>query len=49
MTVETGRAAWFAGEFGIALAVISILFAIPIWRNGAGALDLTHRGDRSAP
>jgi uncharacterized protein len=35
MTVETGRAAWFAGEFGVALAVTSILFAIPIWRNGS--------------
>lgn len=34
MTVETGRAAWFAGEFGIALAIVSILFAIPFWRNG---------------
>ncbi|HEY1986475.1 MAG TPA: CPBP family intramembrane glutamic endopeptidase [Terracidiphilus sp.] len=33
MTVETGRAAWFAGEFGITLAVVSILFAIPIWRD----------------
>ena len=32
MTVETGRAAWFAGEFGIALAVVSVLFAIPFWR-----------------
>jgi hypothetical protein len=28
--------------------VISILFAIPIWRNGAVALDLTRRGDRRA-
>jgi membrane protease YdiL (CAAX protease family) len=44
MTVETGRASWFAGEFGVALAVISILFAIPIWRNGTSALALTHRG-----
>jgi uncharacterized protein len=44
MTVETGRAAWFAGEFGVALAVISILFAIPIWRNGTSALALTHPG-----
>ena len=34
MTVETGRAAWFAGEFGVALAITSVLFAIPIWRNG---------------
>jgi uncharacterized protein len=33
MTVETGRSAWFAGEFGIALAVVSTLFAIPFWRN----------------
>ena len=40
MTVETGRAAWLAGEFGVALAVISILFAIPIWRNGAATLAL---------
>jgi len=48
MTVETGRAAWFAGEFGIALAVISILFAIPIWRNGAVTLALSHRADRGA-
>ena len=48
MTVETGRAAWFAGEFGVALAVISILFAIPIWRNAAGTLALAHRGYRSA-
>ena len=35
MTVETGRAAWFAGEFGMALAITSVLFAIPIWRNGS--------------
>jgi len=35
MTVETGRAAWFAGEFGVALAVVSTLFAIPFWRDGA--------------
>jgi uncharacterized protein len=48
MTVETGRAAWFAGEFGVALAVISVLFAIPIWRNGVATLALTHRGDESA-
>jgi uncharacterized protein len=34
MTVETGRAAWFSGEFGIALAVASVLFAIPFWRDG---------------
>jgi uncharacterized protein len=34
MTVETGRAAWFAGEFGIVLAVASVLFAIPFWRSG---------------
>jgi membrane protease YdiL (CAAX protease family) len=47
MTVETGRAAWFAGEFGVALAVISILFAIPIWRNGTTTLALTHQGSRS--
>lgn len=33
MTVETGRAAWFAGEFGVALAVVSALFSIPLWRN----------------
>lgn len=32
MTVETGRGAWFAGEFGVALAFTSALFAIPIWR-----------------
>ena len=43
MTVETGRAAWFAGEFGVALAVISMLFAIPIWRNGASTLAQTHQ------
>jgi uncharacterized protein len=34
MTVESGKAAWFAGEFGIVLAVVSTLFAIPFWRNG---------------
>lgn len=34
MTVEGGKAAWFAGEFGMALAITSVLFAIPIWRNG---------------
>ena len=34
MTVETGRAAWFAGEFGVGLAVVSVLFAIPFWRDG---------------
>jgi membrane protease YdiL (CAAX protease family) len=45
MTVETGRAAWFAGEFGIALAVTSVLFAIPIWRNGACSLASAHKGD----
>jgi len=28
MTVETGRPAWFAGEFGIVLAVVSTLVAI---------------------
>jgi membrane protease YdiL (CAAX protease family) len=37
MTVETGRAAWFAGEFGIVLAIVSTLLAVPIWRNGAVA------------
>lgn len=37
MTVETGRAAWFASEFGIALAVVSTLFAIPFWRNSISA------------
>ena len=41
MTVETGKAAWFAGEFGVALAVTSILFVIPIWRNGSRALAAT--------
>jgi membrane protease YdiL (CAAX protease family) len=35
MTVETGKPAWFAGEFGIALAVVSVLFAIPFWRKSA--------------
>jgi membrane protease YdiL (CAAX protease family) len=30
MTVETGRSAWFAGEFGIALAVVSALVAIVV-------------------
>jgi membrane protease YdiL (CAAX protease family) len=35
MTVETGRAAWFAGEFGIALAVVSALFSIPLFREAA--------------
>jgi membrane protease YdiL (CAAX protease family) len=34
LTVETGRAAWFAGEFGVALSVSSLLFAIPLWRSG---------------
>jgi membrane protease YdiL (CAAX protease family) len=34
ITVETGRAAWFAGEFGVVLSVSSILFAIPLWRSG---------------
>ena len=38
MTVETGKAAWFAGEFGLALAVTSILLVVPIWRNGAHSL-----------
>jgi membrane protease YdiL (CAAX protease family) len=47
MTVETGRAAWFAGEFGVALAVISILVAIPIWRNGSRALAAAHASYRS--
>jgi membrane protease YdiL (CAAX protease family) len=47
MTVETGRAAWFAGEFGVALAVISILVVIPIWRNGSRALAATHASYRS--
>ena len=48
MTVETGRAAWFAGEFGVALATISILFAIPIWRDGTRSLALAQsRPDRS--
>jgi uncharacterized protein len=37
MTIETNKAAWFAGEFGIALAVVTTLFAIPFWRIG------THR------
>jgi len=46
MTVETGRAAWFAGEFGVALAVISILVVIPIWRNGSRALAATHASYR---
>jgi uncharacterized protein len=46
MTVETGRAAWFAGEFGVALAVISILVMIPIWRNGSRALAATHASYR---
>jgi hypothetical protein len=30
------------------LAVISILFAIPIWRNGAVTLALSHRADGGA-
>jgi membrane protease YdiL (CAAX protease family) len=38
MTVETGRAAWFAGEFGIALAVVTALFAIPLLRSGTRLL-----------
>lgn len=38
MTVETGKAAWFAGEFGIALAVVTVLFAIPLWRSGTRLL-----------
>ena len=42
MTVETGRAAWFAGEFGIALAVTSTLFAIPFWKNA-----ISHRNPKA--
>lgn len=42
MTVETGRAAWFAGEFGLVLAGTSVLIAIPIWRSGARALARAH-------
>lgn len=42
MTIETGRAAWFAGEFGVALALTSILFVIPIWRNGTRTLAAAH-------
>jgi len=43
MTSETGRAALFAGEFGVALAVSSVLFAIPLWRYGcAHACRCTH-------
>jgi membrane protease YdiL (CAAX protease family) len=38
MTVETGRAAWFAGEFGFVLAVTSTLSVVPIWRNGSASL-----------
>jgi membrane protease YdiL (CAAX protease family) len=38
MTVETGRAARFAGEFGLVLAVFSVLFAIPVWRSGVRLL-----------
>jgi membrane protease YdiL (CAAX protease family) len=37
MTVETGRAAWFAGEFGIVLALVSaVVAAIVIGRDRAG-------------
>ena len=39
MTVETGKAAWFAGEFGIVLAATTTLLVIPFWRNGAHTLD----------
>ena len=36
MTVEDGRAAWFAGEFGIVLALMSILFAVSLqWQSNA--------------
>jgi hypothetical protein len=40
MTVETGNAAWFAEEFGIALAVTSTLFEIPLLRSVRGCLLL---------
>ena len=46
MTVETGKAAWFAGEFGVAFAVISILVVIPIWRDGSRALAATQASYR---
>jgi membrane protease YdiL (CAAX protease family) len=37
MTVEEGRAAWFAGEFGVGLALTSTLFAVALpWRGSAG-------------
>jgi membrane protease YdiL (CAAX protease family) len=49
MTVETGRAAWFAGEFGIVLAVTSMLLAIPLWRNGTRLLRTARiKTDRGA-
>jgi hypothetical protein len=30
MTVETGRSAWFAGEFGIVLAAVSTVVAVVV-------------------
>jgi uncharacterized protein len=45
MTVETGRAAWFAGEFGVALAVVSVLFVILLWGNGSRTLAAAHASD----
>jgi hypothetical protein len=46
MTVETGKAAWFAGEFGIALAVVTVLFAIPLWRSGTRLLAAEAKGSQ---
>ena len=48
MTVETGRAAWFAGEFGVALAAISVLFVTPIWINGSRTLAAARISSSSA-
>ena len=45
MTVETGRAARFAGEFGVALAFSSVLFAIPLWRSGVRLLAAARTSD----
>ena len=44
ITVETGKAAWYAGEFGIALAVTTALVAIPIWRNGRSIMKKCSAG-----
>jgi membrane protease YdiL (CAAX protease family) len=48
MTVETGKAAWFAGEFGISLAATSVLCAALIWRNAGRALNQSRFNDTNS-